>query len=210
MMVPAGAAKLAATLSAVLALYWPGMQSPELLMGQSEQETCYSLSSPKCLNPHTVNDMPSNNGEYGFGVYQLTNTNSYNNFAMIKRRVPELADWQWADRFQLRHQVVAGVVMDYDLYRSCKSMMATDRDAYACMFAGYNGGGGRVLADRRLCGNTRGCNPQLWFGHVELTSTLSKRPHGKYAISPYSINRGYVRGVFSRAPKYANIVRRHL
>ena len=34
--------------------------------------------------------------------------------------------------------------------------------------AAYNAGPGNIGKERRVCGRTRGCDPERWFGHVEL------------------------------------------
>jgi hypothetical protein len=207
-MIPAAAAKLAAVLALVLPSFWSTMPAKEILMGQSEQETCMSLKSPRCLNPHTENKAGGPNQEYGFGVFQLTNTRQYNNFEMMKRQVPALRNWQWSDRFNLQNQVIAGVVMDRGFYQSCSRLMKPGRDSVACMLSSYNGGFGGFQADRRLCGNTKGCDPTVWFGNVEQVSTKSKKPRGTYSVSAYQINREYVKNIwYTRSSKYKGMVK---
>jgi membrane-bound lytic murein transglycosylase MltF len=68
--------------------------------------------------------------------------------------------------------------------------------------AAYNGGLGGVNSDRRLCGLKAGCNPQLWFGHVETTCGKSKKIlYGNR--NACDINRHHVHDVFNnRSNKY--------
>ena len=49
-------------------------------------------------------------------------------------------------------------------------------DRLAMTDLAYNAGPGRVTKDRRQCGLTKGCDAQIWFGHVEHTCTASKKP----------------------------------
>ena len=67
----------------------------------------------------------------------------------------------------------------------------------------YNGGEGGVMAERRLCAQASGCDPGVWFGHVEQHSTKSRvRWHG-YGASAFDINRTHVRNVMLvRRPRY--------
>lgn len=66
----------------------------------------------------------------------------------------------------------------------------------------YNAGMGRVLNDMRACSLRSGCNPQRWYGHVELTCTASTRPlYG--TRSACDISRHHVHDVVAvRMPKY--------
>jgi hypothetical protein len=84
---------------------------------------------------------------------------------------------------------------DYQNFRNTK-------EPFAFTDSAYNGGVEGVNKDRRLCGMTTGCNPQLWFGNVELTCTKSRQPI--YAgRSACDINRHHVVDVLkNRSSKY--------
>jgi len=54
-----------------------------------------------------------------------------------------------------------------------------------------------------VCSNTQGCNPRLWFGHIEHTSLKQKTAQAGYGKSFFEINREYaVNVVFKRRAKY--------
>lgn len=76
----------------------------------------------------------------------------------------------------------------------------------AMVLSAYNGGGGGVRKDRILCGNTPGCDPSLWFGHVEITSYKSRVKWQGYGASAYEINRAYPVKIFDRALKYRALI----
>lgn len=189
-----------ALLCAALPKYWPDHPLPSALPAQIEQETCSSLKSPKCFSPRAE---LKTSREDGFGLGQITVTAAFNNFNEVKRMQPALAGWAWADRYQPQPQVVALLAMDYNAYRPCRGLMGTPYDALACALSAYNGGLGGFRSDRRLCGNTAGCNPTKWFGNVENTSTKAKTVVKGYGQSFYQINRAYVRNVLiTRRDKY--------
>ena len=67
--------------------------------------------------------------------------------------------------------------------------------------AAYNGGVAGVQRDRRACTLASWCDPNKWFGNVELTCTKSKRPlYGNR--SACDINRHHVVDVMKRSEKY--------
>jgi hypothetical protein len=203
-MIPANATALIAMVHALLPTYWPAHPMPDALPAQAEQESCAALTSKMCMSPMVENHNPKNNGEVGLGVFQLTKTNSFNNFLAVQKLSPELKGWQWADRHNLRKQVLAGILMDKGLYTSCSKLMAPGVDTYACAMSSYNGGFGGFSSSRRLCSNTKGCNPKVWFANVETASTTRKAPLPGYRLSAYQINRGYVQQIINvRRAKYA-------
>jgi hypothetical protein len=189
-----------ALLCALLPQFWAAMPLPSTLPAQMEQETCSSLHSPKCFNPRAELRTPR---EYGFGLGQLTVTPSFNNFSEVKNTQPALKTWLWNQRFDAEKQIVALLTMDRQAFKACSTLMAGPDDALQCAFSVYNGGLGGLRADRRLCANTKGCDPTRWFGNVERVSTKAKVPAKGYGQSFYQINRGYVRNiVLVRRPKY--------
>lgn len=83
------------------------------------------------------------------------------------------------------------MVKNRQVYKSVTYNVQTIDDAAAMMFAGYNGGIGGVLADRKLCQATANCNPNLWWGNVEKTSGKSRVKWQGYGKSAFDINREY-------------------
>lgn len=171
--------------------HWPGMSPRSVLAAQVEQETCPSLTHSKCWNPRTE---LKTSREYGFGLGQLTVTKRFDNFAAARDLHPSLRDWQWADRYDAARQLRTMVLMDRNAYRRL-SAVDDHWQRLAMMLSVYNGGFGGVQADRRLCASIDGCDPDQWFGHVELHSLKSKAKPREYGQSFYDINRGYVRNV---------------
>lgn len=200
-MVPVAAESIIGMLVMLTTTYWPDMPMLSFLPAQIEQETCYSLTHSKCFNPRAE---LKTSREYGFGLGQITITPSFNNFNTVKRLEASLASWQWQDRYDKEKQLIALLAMDRNEYKSCKPLMQDSYNALACTAARYNGGAGGFNTDRRLCSNTKGCDPKKWFGHVELYSTKAKKPASGYGKSFYEINREYVRNILiNRRQKYA-------
>ena len=141
----------------------------------------------------------------GFGLGQLTVTPAFNNFNVVTRQYTALRNWTWAQRYQPREQLIALLSMDRTNYNACVSLMRTPYDSLACTMSAYNGGLGGFRSDRRVCSNTRGCDPRVWFGNVENTSTKAKAPVSGYGQSFFQINRTYVRNVLIvRRGKYVD------
>ena len=188
---------------------WPELKTPEVLAGQVEQETCARLTSPRCWNPKTENINPKNNGEYGWGLGQLTNTNRYNNFELLKAQYKDMAPWKWEDRYNPQYQLRALIYMDRAGYTTFKNA-ATDKDRMSFALSAYNGGLGGVINDRKFCAQTPGCNKEVWFDNVETHSLKSRSKLGGYSISAFQINRDYVRNIWDRAVKYVTEIEKLL
>lgn len=184
---------------------WPDAPMPSFLAGQIEQESCISLKHSKCWNPRAELRTSRENG-IGLGQF----TRAYNKDGSIRfDKISELAaahsslrGWSWETRYDAGYQIKAIVEMDKAIYLRQRGA-ATERDRLQFSLSAYNGGEGGVLQDRRLCSNTRGCDPSRWSGHVERTSLKSKKPHPGYRQSFFAINREYVHNVVDvRRKKY--------
>ena len=199
--IPENALKYAPMLKEVLVKLWPGVGPRSLFAGQVEQETCVSLKSKRCWSPTTE---LKTDREYGFGFGQLTVTKRFNAWEDVKKLDKELSAWKWENRYDPAYQLRALVVYNKSLYNRLPDVI---QEKLAFMFAAYNGGLGGILQDRRLCQNTKDCDPNVWFGHVERTSFKSKiKPKG-YGKSFFEINREYPRNIlFVRSTKYANLM----
>lgn len=137
----------------------------------------------------------------GFG--QLTITSRFNAFEEVKRMHPKLRDWPYSERFDPDRQLLAIVVKDRAHFRQCQPLMVNWYGALACTASSYNGGFGGFTADRRLCSNTKGCDPTRWQGNIEVTSLKAKTAVSGYGKSFYQINREYVVLLLqTRSPKY--------
>lgn len=174
--------------------YWPTMPYPSTLGALIEKESLWNPRAELCV------PKPSCSREYGFGFGQLTITKRFNVFEEVKTLSPDLKGWSYADRFNPNYQLASIVLKNRLHYRQCEKIMKPGLDAHACGFSSYNGGYGGVLADQRICGNTRGCNPKVWFGNVEMQSVKAKEPLPGYGQSFYQINRGYVRALLIERP----------
>jgi hypothetical protein len=177
-----------------------------------DQETCYGgKNDKKCWNPRTVLDITSGTKhEYGFGLGQTTIVKKNGTATMDvwsdqrNEHGEELAGWTWENRFDPKYQIRSFIFMQ----KACETkMIRLVQDEYnrrAMCDAAYNGGLGSVLSDRRLCASRSGCDPQIWFGHVEINSSKSKTPWKNYGNrSPYEINRGHVTStMIKRRPPY--------
>jgi hypothetical protein len=173
--------------------------------GQVEQESCISLTHPKCWNP-TAELKTSR--EYGFGLGQITTAYRedgsvrFNNFEESKRKYKELRDWQWERRFDPRMQLRAMLLMDRDGYRVAE-FAADGLNRAAMTFVVYNSGKAGLIQDRQLCRNVTGCNPALWFGNIEHHSLKARTRAAGYGKSFFEISREYPRNViYVRADKY--------
>jgi len=199
--IPAGAVEYAPILVAVQRQHWPELPEPWTLAGQTEQESCVSLTSRRCWNPKVE---LKTSREYGVGFGQITvayradGSVRFDTFAQLKQEHEALRDWRWEDRYDPARQLLAIVLMDQSLYRT---FSGPDRIAFT--LAAYNGGRLGTRQDMRLCANTPGCDPSRWFGHVELTSLKTRRVNAGYGQSAFAINRGYVAQVLTqRRAKY--------
>lgn len=117
-------------------------------------------------------------------------------------RYPQLKGWNWGNVYQRSdYAITAGVLK---LRQGFNLHSRTTKDPIVALLftdLGYNAGDGRVSSDRRACGLKAGCDPQQYWGNVELTCTASRQPiYG--TRSACDISRHHVRDVFARADKY--------
>lgn len=203
-MYPAAAAKAVSALCFLVSTYWPAVPSVAVLAAQIEQETCVSLTSRTCFTPNAELKTPR---EYGFNYGQITVTPAFNNFEVVKRMDRSLRDWRWEDRLDGSRGLIALQLMDRQAYSACTPMMGSPEDRTACMLAVYNGGLGGFRSDRRVCSNTKGCDPTRWVGNVATTSLKQKTPAAGYGQSFFQINRGYVAAITGpKLTKYKPLV----
>ena len=177
--------------------YWIDMPMRSYIPAQIEKESLWDPRAQLCV------PKPSCSRELGIGFGQFTITPKMNVWAEVKNKHPDLKNWTWENRFDPRYQVIAILVYNKEIYTRCRPLMSNEWGALACTASSYNGGFGGFQADRRLCGNTAGCDPTRWTNHIELTSTKSKVRVPGYGEPFYYINRGYVKKVMTEfSPKY--------
>lgn len=180
---------------------WPDLPLRSALPAQVEQESLWNPRAELCV------PKPSCSRERGVGFGQFTVTPRFNTFLEVQRLHPKLKDWPWAERFDPERQFIAILAKDKDLYRVCRPLMSNDWGGLACTMSSYNGGYGGFTSDRKLCSNTKGCNPRVWTGNIEKTSLKAKQKLQGYGKSFFEINREYVRNVLIvRRTKYEGLL----
>lgn len=177
---------------------WPSLDYPATLAALVEKESLWDPKARLCV------PKPSCSREEGIGFGQLTITKRFNVFEEVKRLHPGLKTWAYEDRFDPNRQLLSIVAKTNLHYRQCRPLMNPGISTYACTFSSYNGGFGGVVADRRVCSNTEGCDPRQWFDNVENTSMKAKVALPGYGQSFFQINRGYVKALLKERPfKYS-------
>lgn len=186
--------------------HFPTFENRQFFAGQIEQESCISLTHPKCWNPRSE---LKTHREYGFGFGQITiaykadGSERFNNFKAAKTLDRSLADWQWEDRYDPTKQIRTMIMMDKQCYDKAAKWSANSHETTAFMFSCYNGGYSGIITDRKICDNTPGCDPSKWFNNIELYSLKQKTKIKGYGKSMFEINRSYPPTImFQRSPKY--------
>lgn len=204
--VPINAKKYLPTLKEQVQQYFADFPDYSYFGGLIEQESCIALTWNSCWNPTTRLDTKR---EYGAGLGQLTK--AYNRQGQVRfdslseiRRLhhAELEQLSWSNILQRPDlQMRAIVLMSRDNFKRLY-MVKDPYQRIAFADAAYNGGLGGVYQDRRLCGLSPHCDPQIWFDNVQKTCTKSKQAiYGNR--SPCQINREHVQYILQlRMAKY--------
>ena len=171
-----------------------------------EQESCISLTHKRCWDPSSE---LKTSRELGIGLGQLTvayRTDGRVRFDTLKemrdRNSKELKDLSWLTirtrpDLQIRTMVLM-IKSSYGRLQGVKDPLAR----LSMADAAYNGGDGGLARERTVCGMTKGCDPQQWFGHVEAIKVKSQKPlYGDR--SAWDINREHAENdMHIRLPKY--------
>ena len=209
--IPVNAATYAPMLKGEQARFWVDHPRPELLAGLVEQESCVSLTSPRCWSPTSSLKGSRKNGaefEEGAGLGQITKitrkdgSTRFDSLAAMRTQHPVLSELSWSTIYQRPDlQLRAIVLMNLDNYKAL-AMIHAAADRLAFTDAAYNGGARDVRAERMACGLKSGCDPQKWFGNVETTCVKSQAAlYGQR--SACDINRQHVQAVMQlRSAKY--------
>lgn len=202
---PAGARLYLPVLAQQVEAYWPGADVATMA-GQTEQETCPSLSHRMCWNPRAELKTAR---EQGVGLGQCTRTARFDCIAEQRARWPkELAGWSWDSQtlYDPVLQLRALVLMDRANYERVLGA-ANEAERWAMTLVKYNAGPGRVDSNRRLCAGTKGCNPARWFDHAEHTTTLPCVRQAGYGKCFRDIMQEYPRHILLvRRDKYVGAV----
>lgn len=200
--IPLGAMKYLPTLQSEISAHWPTLPMPSMLAAQIEQESLWQPGAKL-----------KTEREYGFGLGQFTvayradGSERFNAWREVKALDAGLKDWAWEDRYDVRYQLRAVVVKNRSTFNRLRRLLDDNYNALAMTDAAYNGGLGGVLGERRLCAAVTGCDPRVWFGHVELQSTKSRVKWRGYGLSAYEINRLHVKNVLVvRRSKYVPLM----
>ncbi len=195
------------TLRAQVLEVWPSFSTPNYFAALIEHESCISLKHSRCWAPTS---RLKSDREEGAGLGQLTR--AFNKDGSIRfdaledsRRLDPrgLNELRWDTVYQrpdLQMRVI--VLMTRQAYNRLEKLVPEHMPRLAFTDAAYNGGMGGVMNERRACAMKSGCNPNVWFGHVEHTCTKSTKPlYGNR--SACDINRHHVHDVLlTRMPKY--------
>lgn len=190
-------------LDSLISSYWPDNVCRSFIAGQIEQETCANFK--KCWNSTTE---LKTDREYGFGLGQITiafnkdGSERFNNFKEAVRKYHELADWRWADRFNIRAQLIYLLLECRASYNKWKSYFDGDIQIFAAVFVSYNAGSGTVLKRIGLCRITGDCNTRCWFGGLE-SIHLKQEEVLLYGRQLYARRNEYPHNIiFVRSKKY--------
>lgn len=187
---------------------WPELNIPYYLGALVEKESCYTLTSKRCWDPTS---RLKTDREEGAGLFQLTKAYKSNGalrfdtLTDLSRKYSKyLRDLSWSTVYQRPDlQLDAGILLSkenwtmlYNIKGPMNRMYFTD--------ASYNQGVGNTYKQMRLCGLTKGCNPQYWFDNVSKMCTNNKILYG--TRSACDINRDHVYDIFKvRLNKYKDV-----
>lgn len=207
--IPVKAYVFAPMLKAEQQRFWSDHPRPAILAGLVEQESCISLTHSRCWSPSS---RLKSDREEGAGLGQITRAYRadgslrFDSLSDMRRQYTDLREWNWENVYVRADLQLRAIVL-----MSRENFMAMPKDMIPIsklnfVDAGYNGGMRGVANDRRACQIKTGCDPQKWFGHVELTCTKSRVAiYGNR--SACDINREHVRYVMLiRSTKYEGIM----
>lgn len=205
--VPANARLLAPLVVQEIDTHWPAVPRRSYIGALIEIESCVSLKSRACW---TTAARLKTSREEGAGLGQITRAWSkagalrFDSLAEVRAMDPaSLQELTW-DTVYLRADlgVRAVLVKLRDCHARLKRLKVPGEMArLAFCDAAYNGGFDGVQKERKLCALTKGCDPDQWFGHVELHSNKSRTAWQGYGASAFEINRAHVRATVPLEPR---------
>ncbi|WP_439685115.1 Transglycosylase SLT domain protein [Cupriavidus oxalaticus] len=199
---PVDAARLLPQLRAEMDATWPGVAPRAWIPALIEQESLWRERA-------TLRTAR----EHGCGVGQFTRAFAadgslrFDALAETRALDPRLAGWSWADCARPEYQLRAVVVKLRMHDRQCQPLVRGNRQVKACAAAMYNGGAGSVAKRVRSCSIASGCDPGLWFDHLERQCPQSRQRVAGYGESFCDINSKYPARVEARMPRYEKVMR---
>lgn len=181
-----------------------------------EKESCLSLTHKRCWSPESQLSMywdkaKTRRSEVGVGLFMATKTWKkdgsvrFDTLTRLAKTYPnELKGLNWTTVKQRPDLQIRGLLL---LMNETYSKLPTVSDVearHAMTVSAYNSGHGRLTRDRMTCKLKKGCNPNLWFGNVEMVKAPGyATSKGLYSRTPWQINREHVKEVINiRSPKY--------
>lgn len=206
--IPAQAYTYAPALKAEQQRFWPAHPDPALLAGLVEQESCISLTHARCWNPASRLKTAREEGA-GLGqitrAYRADGSERFDALAEMRGAHPELAGLTWANVYQNPGLQLRAIVLKVQDDYKALAVVGNPITRLEFSDAAYNGGRRGVMDERRACGLKAGCDPQKWFGHVEMVCLKSKA--ALYGRDACVINREHVTYVSKvRSAKYRGLM----
>lgn len=209
--------KLAPIFKEELREYFPDIPQPWYVLGLAEHESCISLKHSRCLSTtSTFSTKWKETGtqrELGAGIGMITKAWTrdgkvrMDTLANLKKAYPnELKDLTWDNISQSPNlQARSMILLLRQDYRGL-SMVPDKVERLKFADSAYNGGRRDAITARNRCSMTKGCDPDIWFDHVERHSPKStKKLYGDRSAK--DINLHHVRDVFEvRMPKYQKVL----
>lgn len=208
-LVPLKAFKYKEIIQKEINMYFPELYNYNYIPSLIEHESCITLKHKRCWEPTSQLKTAR---ETGVGLGQITkayNTDGTIRFDsladMAKRYKQELYEAKWETIHQRPDIQIR--IMILMLKESYKKLYDIKNPEYRMHMvdAAYNGGLGGVLKERRACGLSINCNPNIWFNNVERYCLKSKK--ALYGTrSACDINRHHVKDVFyDNLPRYNKV-----
>lgn len=196
---PGDSARHLPILNEEISTYWPNLIPREFLAGVIDQESNWKSKAQL----KTSREWGCGYGQFTI-AYNANGTVRFDALEETKRLHSSLKEWSWKDcsevKFQLRAVVLKMKVND----RNCTALMNSNIDIKACAASQYNGGAGGFNKRVRLCRMEKGCEPKVWFNHLENQCGQSNVKHAGYGESFCQINSNYPKRVFTRMNKFTS------
>lgn len=188
----------------------PDNPRPAAIAALAEQESCIHLTHSRCMDQMS---RLKTHAEEGAGIFQLTRTwrsdgsIRFDTLTELSNRYrQELRELTWSTVYQRPDlQIRAGILLVRENYRAFPEV-GSDTERLKFAINAYNGGRRDLNRARTACGLAKGCDPGIYFDHVERYSVKSKNNLSGLNRSAYVINREHSRNIwFLRLPKYEAI-----
>jgi hypothetical protein len=191
------AVALAPIVNAEIVQHWPELAPRAYVFALISHESCATYRNSRCWSP-TARLRTAR--EEGAGLGQLTRAWAqdgalrFDSLSDLKARHPALRGLDWRTIYDAPElQVRALVIMSRGNWLALRAV-EDGWERLAMADAAYNGGLGGVQKERRACQVASGCDPQRWWGNVEVHCLKSRQP--LYAgRSACDINRHHVKDV---------------